>query len=85
MKKTDHMEVTFMNLWSAESEQNWYKYVVDICTSLAKYKLDNPDIAEAYVLTDGAGNMNHNAVIMMMVESQLHTGIRIIDLDNNDV
>ena len=80
----DNMEVTFMNLWSADSEQNWYKYVVDIFTSLAKFKVDNPDITEAYVFTDGAGNLNHNAVIMMMMESQRYTGIRIVELDNNE-
>ena len=73
-----------MNLWSADSEQNWYKYVVDIFTSLAKFKVDNPDITEAYVFTDGAGNLNHNAVIMMMMESQRYTGIRIVELDNNE-
>ena len=73
-----------MNLWSADSEQNWYKYVVDLFRAMKQYKASNPSITEAYLFTDGAPNLTGAPVLLMMMEAEAYTGIRILELNNNE-
>ena len=76
--------VNYMNLVSADVDQDWFKATQDVNKCTRKYQKQNPQISDAYVWFDGAGNFASAGMMYNLMVSREQGRLNVKQCNRNE-